>query len=120
MLDATLNRRPASRSARMVIVSILLSVTLSIAAVRGSAQTISMFSGSVFDQTGAGVPTVTLVLSRASSEPAVRPASSKPLDPIVKDVVLEGIRQWQWEPTRLNGILVEVPFNVTIDFVPSR
>jgi len=41
------------------------------------------------------------------------------VDPIVRNIVLEGIRQWQWEPTRLNGIPVEVPFNVTIDFVPS-
>lgn len=79
MLNATLNRRPISRSARMVVAGTLLSATLSIAAVRGSAQAASVFSGFVFDQTGVGVPDVTLTLSRASNEPALHPASNRPL-----------------------------------------
>lgn len=38
-------------------------------------------------------------------------------NPILARVAVEAIRQWRYEPTRLNGLPVEVETNITVKFV---
>lgn len=63
MLNDRLNRAPTTRSARIATVAVVLCMTVVLAA----AQTFSTFSGSVFDQTNAYLPDVTLMLTNAQS-----------------------------------------------------
>jgi len=66
MLNDRLNRRPISRSTRLVTTILVLMVTVLIAGF--GAQTFSSFSGSVVDSTNRIVPGVTLVLTNLQSQ----------------------------------------------------
>ena len=65
MLNARLNRRPLTRSARFVAAVSLLAVTIPIA---GFGQSFVTLSGSVVDPSGRIVPGVTLVLSNSQRQ----------------------------------------------------
>jgi TonB family protein len=61
MLNAGLNRRPLSRSGRVLTAAVLLSLTVSLASL--AAQRFSTFSGTLTDQTNAVLPNVAVGLT---------------------------------------------------------
>jgi hypothetical protein len=48
----------------------------------------------------------------------VRPAA--PVDERIRDAAVAAVRQWQFTPTYLNCVPVEVTMTVTVNFVPQR
>ena len=63
MLNAGLNRRPITQSARLAIVSVLVVMTTAVAGLETSAQTASAgLSGFIVDATGTSIAAVTVTL----------------------------------------------------------
>jgi TonB family protein len=68
MLNTGLNRKPATRSARVALTTALVGFTVLIGGFGVSAQSLATFSGSILDPMNTGVPKVTLVLENVQSQ----------------------------------------------------
>lgn len=68
MLNAQLNRGPATRPARVASSLALIALTVVVAGLGARAQDFATFSGSVVDPMNAGVPQVTVILTNVQTQ----------------------------------------------------
>ena len=103
MLNAHINRRPITRSIRVAIVSVLLSITVAIAGVATFAQTASAaLSGFVFDATGAAIPAVGVTLVHAGPAIQTFQTSSKPFNIRFKEAGVKDVLNFFAKPAGIS------------------
>jgi beta-lactamase regulating signal transducer with metallopeptidase domain len=121
MLDGHVNRYPIARSTRLIIASILLALALPIAGAGTSSHTGSaMFSGFVFDPTGAAIPAVTVTLSRLG-QPVPVAAANTPMNVRFRNgnvvAVLNFIGQMTATPITYDAAVKDRAITVQLDHV---